>query len=178
MADPAAHKRYLQHFLANRDGLYAFILVLVGDRTLVEDIFQEMSLLLWEKFDAYVEGTSFGAWARQIAYNLVRNLRRHQARVRALLSEVAANMVSEAIARLDEKTGEEEWRRALKGCMAGLTPPARGLIELRYFEDMQLSEIARRLGRTSAGVNSALCKARAALETCLRRRAQGTVGHA
>jgi len=178
MPDADAHKRYLAHFLGNRDGLYAFILVLVRDRTLVEDIFQEVSLLLWEKFETFREGTNFGAWARQIAYNLVRNSRRHQARVRNLLSEVAAGAVSEAFARLEGKAGEEEWRGALRTCMDRLSPPARNLVEMRYFRELQLPEIARKLGRTPAGVNSALCKVRAALETCLRRSVGGSVADA
>lgn len=148
------------------------------DRTLVEDLFQETSLLLWEKFSDFREGTTFGAWARQIAYNLVRNSRRHQARLRNLLSEAAAQAASGAFDRLEMKAGEESWRGALKTCLDRLSPPARDLIGLRYFEEMDPGEIARKLGRTAAGVNSALCKVRAALETCLRRTAGGSVADA
>ncbi len=178
MPDADAHRRYLAHFLGHRDGLYAFILVLVRDRTLVEDLFQETSLILWEKFDSFREGTNFGAWARQIAYNLIRNSRRHHARVRGLLSEVAAGAVSEAFTRMDEQAGEEAWRGALKTCLERLTLHARNLVELRYFQDLQLGEIARKLGRTPTGVNSALCKVRASLETCLRRSAGGSLADA
>ncbi len=178
MSDADAHKRYLAHFLGNRDSLYAFLLVLVRDRTLVEDLFQEASLLLWEKFGGFREGTNFGAWARQIAFNLVRNSRRHRTRVRNLLSEVAAEAVSAAFTRQEERAGEEEWRGALKTCMDRLSPPARSLVELRYFRELELGEIARQLGRSAAGVNSALCKVRAALETCLRRTAGGSAADA
>ena len=178
MPDAEAHKRYLAHFLGNRDSIYAFLLVLVRDRTLVEDLFQEVSLLLWEKFETFREGTNFGAWARQIAYNLVRNSRRHQSRVRNLLPEAAARSISGAFARIEERAGEEEWRAALKTCMDRLSPPARNLVQLRYFRDLELAEIARTLGRTAAGVNSALCKIKAALETCLRRTAGGSVSDA
>jgi len=176
--DADAHRRYLAHLLGNRDSLYAFLLVMVRDRTLVEDLFQEMSLLLWEKFGDFREGTSFGAWARQFALNLVRNSRRHQARVRHLLSEVAAAAVSSAFARQEDRAGEEEWRGALKTCLDRLSPPARNLVDLRYFQDQDLPEIARKLGRTAAGVNSALCKVRAALEICLGRNAGGSAADA
>lgn len=169
MNDPAAHKRFLSEFLRHRDGVYAFVMVLVRDRALVEDIFQEVSLILWDKFGEYQEGTNFGAWARQVALNVVRNARRRESRIRALLNAVAEDAVLAAFGRVEEKLGEEELRTKLKGCMDALSRGARGLIELRYFEELGLGEIARRLGRTMAGVNSGLCKVRSALEVCLRK---------
>lgn len=173
-----AHRRFLSHLLGNRDSLCAFLLVLVRDRTLAEDLFQEMSLLLWEKFDGFREGTNFAAWARQFAYNLARNSRRHQARARDLISEAAAQAASGAFARLEEKAGDEEWRVALRTCLDRLSPPARNLVGLRYFEEMEPAEIARKLGRTASGVNAALVKVRAALEACLRRTAGGSAADA
>lgn len=163
------HRRFLAHFLSHRDSLYAFLLVLVRDRALAEDLFQETSLVLWEKFGEFREGTHFGAWSRQIAYHLVRNARRRLSRRRRLLPEVAAEAVSRALARQEETADEERWRRALKECLDRLAPAARELIRKRYFQDLPVKEIAQVLGRTTPGVRSALGKIRAALEVCLRR---------
>lgn len=168
MAD-SAHKQFLAQFVRHRDGIYAFVCVLVRDRVLVEDVFQEASLILWERYGTFQEGTNFGAWARQVALNVVRNARRRESRIKALLNAVAEDAVLAAFDRVGEKIGEEELRTTLKGCMDKLSRGARSLVELRYYEELQLGQIAEKLGRTMAGVNSALCKVRAALEACLRQ---------
>lgn len=167
--DAEGHKRFLGHFLKNREGLSAFIWVMVGDRHQVEEILQETSVVLWEKFDTFREDSSFGAWARQVALNVTRNARRKLSKAPRPLSEETARAIADAFDRTEGLGGEEEWRGALENCLQRLPASWKQLIDNRYFKDEGLSEMAGRLGRSMAGVNAALCKARAALETCLRR---------
>jgi RNA polymerase sigma-70 factor (ECF subfamily) len=178
MGPDDAHKRFLGHFLKNRDGLSAFIWVLVRDRALAEDLLQETSVVLWEKFDAFQEGTAFGAWARQIALNLVRNARRRLAKAPLPLSDETARSVADAFERTETREGEVEWRGALEDCLHRLPPAMRQVIDRRYFRQEGLGEMASGLGRTLAGVNAALCKARGVLEECLRKSLREGVGHA
>lgn len=177
-SDADGHKLFLGHFLKNRDGLSAFIWVMVGDRPQVEEILQETSVILWEKFGSFQEGTSFGAWARQVALNVVRNTRRKLAKAPKSLSEETARAIAEAFDRTDRMGGEEEWRGALENCLQKLPAGWKQVIDSRYFRDEGLTEMAGRLGRSMAGVNSALCKARAALETCLRKSLGNEAGYA
>ena len=167
MTAPDRHKEFLAEFLAHRESLYTFIFVLIRSHEKAEELFQEVSLLLWEKFDTYRPGTAFGAWARQIAIYKIQSERRRLARHPLLLSPDALQQLDAAFARIDDRGTDEDWRQALMDCMQRLAPAARKVVELRYYKDFGLDQIAGKLGRTATGVNSTLCKARAALETCL-----------
>jgi RNA polymerase sigma-70 factor (ECF subfamily) len=166
MTETGQRKRFLELFLAHRNRLYAFIRVMVRDPDLTEDMLQEVSLVLWEKIDTFRDGTSFAAWSRQIALNKIRNERRRLARAPLPLSEDASAALAEAFDRLDD---DDEWAGALRRCMERLSPQVRTVLEMRYFTGMGLEEIAEKLGRTAAGVNSGLCKARKFLEGCVLR---------
>ena len=61
------HDEFLPLFLAHQGDLRAFIGALIRDAQTREDIFQNVSLTLWESFDRYDRDRSFGAWARGIA---------------------------------------------------------------------------------------------------------------
>jgi RNA polymerase sigma-70 factor (ECF subfamily) len=165
MDEKEQRKRFLELFLAHRDRLYAFIRVMVRDPDLTEDMLQEVSLVLWEKLDTFQDGTSFAAWSRQVALNKIRNERRRLAKAPLPLSEDASAALAEAFDRLDDDG--DEWTRALRRCMERLSPQVRSVLELRYFTGMGLEDIAKKLGRTAAGVNSGLCKARKFLEGCV-----------
>jgi RNA polymerase sigma-70 factor (ECF subfamily) len=167
MGERKQTKRFLELFLAHRDGLYAFIRVMVRDPDIAEDMLQEVSLVLWEKLDNFREGTSFAAWSRQIALNKIRNERRKLAKAPLPLSEDASAAALQAFDSMDTESGDEEWTKALRSCLGRLSSSVRTLLEMRYFEQQGLGEIAERLGRTAAGVNSALCKARKFLESCV-----------
>lgn len=163
-----AHKEFLALFVANRDGIFAFILVMVRDRDRAEEIFQEVSVVLWEKFESFQKGTSFGAWARQIAVFKVQNERRRLARAPVLLEPETLQNVIAAFDETEHMGVDEEWKKALHHCLEKLSPTARRLLELRYFQKRRHDEIAAELGRTLAGVNSALCKVRGSLEGCMK----------
>ena len=48
--------------------IYSFILTLVSSESDADDVFQEASKVLWQKFDQYVPGTNFYSWACRIAH--------------------------------------------------------------------------------------------------------------
>ena len=158
----------MAQFLANRDGIFAFILVMMRDRERAEEIFQEVSLVLWEKFETFQKGTSFGAWARQIAVYKIQNERRRLARAPMLFEPETLQQVTEAFDEVEEMGTDEEWKKALHHCLDKLSPTARKLMDLRYFQKLRHDEMAKQLGRTLAGVNSALCKVRVSLEGCMK----------
>ena len=52
--------------------IFAYIHTLVPDRSDAEDILQEASLTICEKFNEFTSGTNFYSWACQISYWKVR----------------------------------------------------------------------------------------------------------
>ena len=62
--------------------LYAYLLMLVHNHDDAEDLLQETAGILWEKFDEFIEGSSFAAWAMGIARNRALDLMKLRRRSR------------------------------------------------------------------------------------------------
>ena len=75
MSDPS-HDQFLPHFLPIQADLRAFIGAAVRDVVTREDVFQEVAMILWKKFDLYDPVRPFGAWARGIAIRKILEDRR------------------------------------------------------------------------------------------------------
>ena len=55
----------------NQKQIHAYILMMVHDYHNAEDLMQETAIILWQKFDDCVPGTSFAAWGIQVAQYIV-----------------------------------------------------------------------------------------------------------
>src|SRR6184192_1801013 len=68
---PEKNRLFLSLFLQNQRRLFAYILTLLPNRTDADDVLQDASLVMWDKFDADQPPTDFLAWARRVAYHKV-----------------------------------------------------------------------------------------------------------
>lgn len=160
------HAEFLKLFLAQQGDLKAFLASLVRDRSAVEDLFQETSLVLWKKFGEYDPARPFGAWARGVAANKI--LQERARKVPLAFSPAAVRSILEAFER-SEPAGEDP--EALRDCVRRLPERSRRLLALRYEQALKLGDIARRVGSTLDAVHKTLSRIREALEACLRRKA-------
>ena len=79
-----------------------------------DDLLQETSLVLWEKFGQFRSGTDFYAWACKIAYFSVCNYRRrHVIATLFIDDEVLALLDADLVSAGDEIDGE---LKALSEC--------------------------------------------------------------
>lgn len=162
------HAEFLKLFLANQGDLKAFLASVLSDRAAVEDLFQETSLVLWQKYAEYDPARSFGAWARGIASNKILQDREKTRRLPLAFSPTSIRAILEAFDR-----GEAEPRDPgpLRDCVGRLPERSRRLLALRYEQSLKLGEIARQVGSTLDAVHKTLSRVREALEACLRRKA-------
>jgi len=155
-------------FVQHLPALRGFVLSLVNDFSLVDDVVQETFVTITAKAATYQRGTNFRAWAWTIA----------RFKTLQLLEKVAPaadRLSAEAIEALcaheaSESAFPEEALRHLGPCLQTLAPRARQAIELRYHQAHRPPEIARSLGWTVEAVHVALARARAALRECVTRR--------
>ena len=70
-------EQFLSLFLAHESDIRAFIGSIVLDRHMRQDIFQDVAMILWQKFEEYDSARPFGAWARAIAAHKILQ-HRHQ----------------------------------------------------------------------------------------------------
>jgi len=164
----SSHDEFLPLFLAHQGDLRAFIGALIRDAQTREDIFQNVALTLWESFDRYDRGRSFGAWARGVAARKVLHEHRTHARFPLIFPAEAIQTILEAYDRTEQP--EAPRRAALRECMERLPARTREVLTLRYQDEISGEGIATRLGSTVDAVHQTLSRARTALADCIRQR--------
>lgn len=147
--------------------VYAYIYALVFNSTDADDIFQETSLTLFEKFAEFEPGTNFLGWAYHVAHNKVLQFlerRRLRAHVDTRLIEAI-----EAEAR-STSIVEDPRVAALTTCLTKLSSRDHRLIKLRYQEGATVKTVAEKIGRSAPVVYKSLARIYGTLLDCVRRR--------
>jgi len=147
--------------------LHAFILSLLPNWSDAEDVLQETVAVLWSKFDEFQPGTSFFAWACQVARFEVSRFLRRQHRDRLRFDDETLGLITAAASEMDEHLAARE--RALAGCVERLPEKDRTLLGLRYREGLTADGIARRVGRSVHAVYKAAKRIRRVLYDCVNR---------
>lgn len=157
---------FVQLLIDHERRLEGFVLALVSNWAVAEDICQETKLRLWEQFGQFDRNQDFGAWARTIAYYQVLSYRKSHKRSREqLFSEEFLNSVAQ-----EESSCQEEItvrQRFLALCLEKLSEKSRDLLKLVYAGDDTIRQIARKLGRSEAATYTAVQDARLRLHKCL-----------
>src|SRR3982751_1933172 len=113
-------KRLMALMTRHQRQIFSYIYVLVHNRADAEDLLQETSLVICEKFHEFREGTDFVAWACQIAYWRVRYSRQKFARSKVVFDQdildVVAKTASSMAGELDDR------HEALAHCLQRLHP--------------------------------------------------------
>ena len=160
-------QRVAQLFVRHQTAIRSFVLALTGDFAAADDVVQETFLTITAKAGDYDPARNFVPWACGIArLKLLENRRAGRRFATAVIESLAAAVTVEEL-------GEERLPLVIE-CLEQLPPKARELLRLRYFCEHGPGEIATILGRTVAGVNAALLKARDALRQCVQRKLAAT----
>lgn len=165
---------FLELLNANDRALTLYVYGMVPRDAEAEDILQQTKMLLWKHFGDYQRGTHFLAWARKVAFHQVLTYRRKKKREHLPLEEEVLEAVGAAVSELSDRGGARH--EALRECVTRLPGEHRQLIQMRYFQEMEIPDIARRIERTEAAVYRALSRIRLTLMTCVRRQLESEAG--
>ncbi len=167
-----------EHHVASVQGLFlkfqpmirSYILSIVPDFTLAEDILQETFLVVSRKSESFVLGTSFPAWVKTIArFKALETLRRERGR-HVLLSEQVLEALDSDPHPYAVPVEIDRRIESLRACIEQLAPQARRSIEYRYRGDHRPPQIARLMGCSVKSINVTLSRARAFLRECVTQR--------
>jgi RNA polymerase sigma-70 factor (ECF subfamily) len=165
-AETERHHRFLRSFTAHEPAIRAHVRRLVPARADADDVMQEISVVLWEKFDSFRDGADFKAWAFGVARFEVLAWLRDRGRDRLVLDEEVITKIAE------ETTADEprlEQREALEHCMKKVPGDKRDLLMQAYQPESSIQEVALSSGRTVAGFYQWLHRMRKRLLECIRR---------
>lgn len=132
-----------------------------------EEVFQEASLALWEKFSEFQPGTNFTGWAFQIVRFKILEFRKRQARDQRVFSgEFVEDVLNETL----QVAGSLETRyRWLADCYAQLAASDRELVNHRYMPGVTSKQLAKKMGRTESFISRALGRIHRLLFECISR---------
>ena len=163
-----SRKRLMALMTRHQRQIFAYIYTLVPDRHDAEDLLQETSLVICEKFDAFAPGTDFVAWACQIAWWRIRYSRQKFARAKVVFDDNVLESVAHTAATMREELDERH--EALAGCLQKLAPRDCELVLTRYEPGSGVAEAARRSGRSMDAAYKALNRLRKLLHDCVTDR--------
>ncbi len=170
MSDPAnsplaSQKQLMLLMTQHQRRIFSYIYTLVPSRADAEDILQETSLVICEKFGQFKIGTDFAAWACQIAYWEVRRARQKFARAKVVFDqEIVDALAHTASAMIDEVSERHE---ILGRCLQKLHPRDRDFVLTRYEPGCGVEQAARRSGRSIEAAYKALGRIRKMLLDCV-----------
>jgi RNA polymerase sigma-70 factor (ECF subfamily) len=145
--------------------LFAYIHTLVPSRSDAEDILQEASLTICEKFSDFESGTNFYSWACQIAYWKVRSARKKYATSKVVFNEEVLEVISQTRVEMEEELDHRHG--ALSRCLQKLNERDRRMVLTRYESGQNVKAAAHASGRTVQGAYKALTRIRKVLFDCV-----------
>jgi len=154
--------------------LFYLVLEQVGrDRTVAEDLVQEVFLAALGSLDRFRGDSQLYTWLRSIAFHKLNDYYRRRARepraeqstpeIQALKLEQATGDDQPVAAAMES----EETRKEVHQALVDLPDDYQEVLVLKYFEEMPVLKISKVMGRSPKSVEGLLSRARKALRTNL-----------
>ncbi|MEY2599802.1 MAG: polymerase sigma factor SigL [Verrucomicrobiota bacterium] len=162
---------FIRSLTESQNRLHGYIYSLLGNAHAAADVLQECNLVLWRKFGEFRPEGDFLAWAFGIArFQVMAYLRdRHREQKRLLLPELV-DLLHDELAH--SATQSEVRVGVLRQCLDRLPPKSRALVDLRYFRNQSMEQIAAEIRLSLSATKVALLRVRRALKTCIESRGE------
>jgi RNA polymerase sigma-70 factor (ECF subfamily) len=158
---------FVQLFSVHQRSVHAYISTLVPGAADADDIMQETSLALWQKFQEFDPQRDFFRWACGVAFITVLRFRRRTAKDKLWFNEEVLQLISTEF--LERKDSRELRREALRECLKKLDSRERQYINARYSMGSSVEAVAQELGRPANAVYRMLARIRDKLFECITR---------
>ena len=150
----------------NQEKLFTYILFVVRDREMANDMFQETFFKVVSRLQQgkYIANGKFSAWLMRIAHNVIMDWYRQQ-RAQNIVDAPKENDLSNVGSTLLESSREGELvnnqvMEDVRQMMSHLPASQREVVFMRFYQQMSFKEIAE---ATGASINTALGRMRYAI---------------
>lgn len=150
----------------NQEKLFTYILFVVRDREMANDMFQETFFKVVSRLQQgkYIANGKFSAWLMRIAHNVIMDWYRQQ-RAQNIVDAPKGNDLSNVGSTLLESSREGELvnnqvMEDVRRMMSHLPASQREVVFMRFYQQMSFKEIAE---ATGVSINTALGRMRYAI---------------
>ena len=142
----AAGDRAAMQTLYNRHRVrvFRFAVRLVDDAASAEDIVSEAFVEVWRQADRFEGRSSVSTWIMSIARFKALSVRRRRLEVE--VNENLAETVADQCSSPEQILLETDRRAQLRACLSQLSPDHREIIDLVYYHDKTIEEVAAIVG--------------------------------
>ena len=151
----------------NQQKLYSYILFVVRDPELANDVFQETFVMVITRLQEgkYTDSGKFSFWLSKIAHNVIMDTFRQQKSEHIVEASEDNDLNKLRTQDLMEKNRENEYVNSqilldVRHLMDTLPAPQREVVYMRYYQDLSFKEIAE---ATGVSINTSLGRMRYAL---------------
>lgn len=160
-------QEFLRAFLAINKRLYLYTVTLTPSHSDADDVFQQTSMILLQRWEEYDQSRSFLAWACGIARNQARRYMAERGRQDELLGDEAAMVIQEVLE--DTEGAINERLDALKACLEKLSRDQKTLVKQCYAGSQTMQSLAESLNMTPNAIYNRLKRLREVLHQCVDR---------
>jgi RNA polymerase sigma-70 factor (ECF subfamily) len=147
--------------------VYRFVLRLVRNEATAEDLISEVFLDVWRQAGKFEGRSAVSTWMLSIArFKALSTLRR---RPEAELDEETAAAIEDQADDPEVVLAKKDKGAALRHCMAKLSAEHREVIDLVYYHEQSVEEVARIVGVPEATVKTRMFYARKKLSELLKQ---------
>ncbi len=159
-------EEFARQYSRNASRIYGFIMTLVFNHHDAEEVFQNTSVVLWNKFVEFQPGSNFFAWASRVAYfEVLSFMKQRRADARIVGGETLEVLAEEAVLADESSTRQE----ALEDCLSRLSVNDRDLLHAQYYCQQPPKHIAAVQSRSVDSVYRALSRIHNMLLNCVQR---------
>ena len=131
---------YLRHNVR----LFRFALRFTQNDAVAEDVVQEVFLDVWHKSGEFRGGSEVTTWLLAIVRNKALTALRHRSADQ--LDEGAAAGIADSADTAEMVTGRKQARAIVRRCLAQLSPAHREIVDLVYYHERSIADVATIVG--------------------------------
>jgi RNA polymerase sigma-70 factor (ECF subfamily) len=153
-------------FARHQVRVYRFVLRLVGNQAMAEDLISEVFLDVWRQADRFEGRSAVSTWLLAIARFKALSLMRRKPDEE--LDEETAGAIEDRSDDPEVSVQKKDKSAALRKCLAVLSPEHREVIDLVYYHEKTVQEVAEIVGIPEATVKTRMFYARKRLSELLK----------
>ena len=154
-------------FARHHTRVYRFVLRLIGNEALAEDVTSETFLCVWQQAERFAARSSFATWLLAIARNKALTELRHR---RELPPDEEEDETADPADDPEAAYAVRHRRAVVRACLARLSREQRAIIDLVYYHEKSVQEVAQIMDIPRNTVKTRMFYARRKLSQLLMRR--------
>ncbi len=165
--DDKSQEQFIRLLMTNENSIYAYILSFVPNSNDADDLMQETSAVLWQKFSEFEPDRPFIAWAITIARYQVMKYFKTRKRSKVVFSEDLINYIN---AEVEKKLPSMDPRiDALEKCVNKLNSKDQWLLKLRYGKGYTFENIGAHISKSTRATFYSLSRIHHIVFLCIKQ---------